>query len=86
MYIYIYIYDKYSKYNNNFYLITTRYNLGESFYNPYLQNIINDLLLSGQLKESDGAQCIFVDGYINSGMLSFYLYMYVIQNIMFVKV
>ncbi len=38
---------------------------GESFYNPYLPAVVEDLRTSGLLVESDGAQCVFVDGYTN---------------------
>jgi arginyl-tRNA synthetase len=38
---------------------------GESFYNPYLAAVVDDLRASGLLVESDGAQCVFLDGFIN---------------------
>jgi arginyl-tRNA synthetase len=38
---------------------------GESFYNPYLAAVVDDLRESGLLVESDGAQCVFLDGFIN---------------------
>jgi arginyl-tRNA synthetase len=38
---------------------------GESFYNPYLAAVVDDLRTSGLLVESDGAQCVFLDGFIN---------------------
>ncbi len=38
---------------------------GESFYNPYLPAVVADLRESGLLVESDGAQCVFIDGYTN---------------------
>ncbi len=38
---------------------------GESFYNPYLAAVVDDLRGLGLLVESDGAQCVFLDGYIN---------------------
>ncbi len=38
---------------------------GESFYNPYLAAVVNDLRTSGLLVESNGAQCVFLDGYVN---------------------
>jgi arginyl-tRNA synthetase len=38
---------------------------GESFYNPYLAAVVEDLRTSGLLVESDGAQCVFLDGYTN---------------------
>ena len=34
----------------------------ESFYNDDLENVIKDLDSSGTLKESDGAQCVFLEG------------------------
>lgn len=36
--------------------------LGESFYNPWLQNVVADLLAKGIARESDGAICVFSDG------------------------
>jgi arginyl-tRNA synthetase len=38
---------------------------GESFYNPYLAAVVDDLRASGLLVESNGAQCVFLDGYTN---------------------
>jgi arginyl-tRNA synthetase len=38
---------------------------GESFYNPYLAAVVEDLRSTGLLVESDGAQCVFLDGYTN---------------------
>jgi arginyl-tRNA synthetase len=38
---------------------------GESFYNPYLAAVVEDLRGSGLLVESNGAQCVFVDGFVN---------------------
>jgi arginyl-tRNA synthetase len=38
---------------------------GESFYNPYLAAVVADLRTSGLLVESNGAQCVFLDGYVN---------------------
>jgi len=38
---------------------------GESFYNPYLSTVVDDLRATGLLVESDGAQCVFLDGYTN---------------------
>lgn len=35
---------------------------GESFYNPYLGSVIEDLDVSGLLVTDDGAQCIFLEG------------------------
>jgi arginyl-tRNA synthetase len=34
----------------------------ESFYNEDLPNVIEDLIKQGLLKESDGAQCVFLEG------------------------
>ena len=38
---------------------------GESFYNPYLGAVVDDLRGLGLLVESDGAQCVFLNGYVN---------------------
>ncbi|MEG4284985.1 arginine--tRNA ligase [Microcoleus sp. A006_D1] len=38
---------------------------GESFYNPLLPAVIADLTELGLLVESDGAKCVFVDGFTN---------------------
>lgn len=38
---------------------------GESFYNPYLANVVTELEQQGLLEENDGAQCVFLDGFIN---------------------
>ncbi|PSB55615.1 arginine--tRNA ligase [Chamaesiphon polymorphus] len=38
---------------------------GESFYNPYLAAVVEDLKVTGLLVESDGAQCVFVPGFTN---------------------
>jgi arginyl-tRNA synthetase len=38
---------------------------GESFYNPYLAAVVDDLRATGLLVESDGAQCVFLDGFTN---------------------
>lgn len=38
---------------------------GESFYNPFLEDVINDLDRSGLLVEDHGAQCVFLDGFTN---------------------
>jgi arginyl-tRNA synthetase len=38
---------------------------GESFYNPYLSAVVDDLRATGLLVESDGAQCVFLDGFTN---------------------
>ena len=36
--------------------------LGESFYNPRLQSVVDDLRASGIARESEGAICVFSDG------------------------
>ncbi len=36
--------------------------LGESFYNPQLQAVVDDLTAKGLAKESEGAKCVFSDG------------------------
>jgi arginyl-tRNA synthetase len=38
---------------------------GESFYNPYLAAVVEDLKATGLLVASDGAQCVFLEGYTN---------------------
>jgi arginyl-tRNA synthetase len=38
---------------------------GESFYNPYLADVVIDLKTAGLLVESNGAQCVFIDGLTN---------------------
>jgi arginyl-tRNA synthetase len=38
---------------------------GESFYNPYLGAVVDDLRKLGLLVASDGAQCVFLNGYVN---------------------
>jgi arginyl-tRNA synthetase len=38
---------------------------GESFYNPYLPAVVEDLRTAGILVESDGAQCVFLAGFTN---------------------
>jgi arginyl-tRNA synthetase len=38
---------------------------GESFYNPYLAGVVDDLRATGLLVESDGAQCVFLEGFTN---------------------
>ncbi len=37
---------------------------GESFYNPYLKQTIEDLTKKGMVSISEGAQCIFVEGFV----------------------
>jgi arginyl-tRNA synthetase len=36
--------------------------LGESFYNPRLQAVVDDLMARGIARESDGAKCVFSEG------------------------
>jgi len=38
---------------------------GESFYNPRLPSVLEDLEAGGLLQESDGARCVFLEGYTN---------------------
>ena len=38
---------------------------GESFYNPYLAGIVADLEQKGLIEISDGAKCLFLEGYVN---------------------
>lgn len=38
---------------------------GESFYNPYLSDVITDLDKAGLLVEDAGAQCVFLNGFTN---------------------
>ncbi len=38
---------------------------GESFYNPYLPDVITDLDKVGLLVEDHGAQCVFLEGFTN---------------------
>ncbi len=38
---------------------------GESFYNPFLADIIADLETSGILQEDQGAKCVFLEGFSN---------------------
>lgn len=38
---------------------------GESFYNPLLPAVVEDLTQLGLLEESDGAKCVFVEGFTN---------------------
>lgn len=38
---------------------------GESFYNPYLPDIVADLEKKGLITLSDGAKCIFLEGFFN---------------------
>lgn len=38
---------------------------GESFYNPFLKDVVDDLTAKNLVTISDGAKCIFLDGYVN---------------------
>lgn len=38
---------------------------GESFYNPFLDDIVNLLDEGGLLEESEGAKCVFLEGFTN---------------------
>lgn len=38
---------------------------GESFYNPMLADVVADLESKGMITVSDGAKCVFLDGFIN---------------------
>lgn len=38
---------------------------GESFYNPMLADVVADLEAKGLVKLSDGAKCIFMEGFLN---------------------
>ncbi|MGD2181241.1 arginine--tRNA ligase [Lusitaniella coriacea] len=38
---------------------------GESFYNPFLQKVVEDLDKQSVLEESEGAQCVFLEGFTN---------------------
>ena len=38
---------------------------GESFYNPLLPAVVEDLTQLGLLEEDDGAKCVFVEGFTN---------------------
>jgi arginyl-tRNA synthetase len=46
---------------------------GESFYNPYLPDIITDLQQQGILVDSDGAKCVSIDGVTNKDGDPFHL-------------
>lgn len=43
--------------------ITFDYQYGESFYHPMLEPLVNRLVESGLAKTSDGALCIFIEGF-----------------------
>lgn len=38
---------------------------GESFYNPYLKEVVADLEKKGLIVESEGAKCIFLEGFVS---------------------
>ena len=38
---------------------------GESFYNPFLADVVKELDERGLLEESDGAKCVFLEGFTN---------------------
>lgn len=38
---------------------------GESFYNPFLQDLIDDLQSKELIEESDSAKCLFLEGFFN---------------------
>jgi arginyl-tRNA synthetase len=46
---------------------------GESFYNPYLSDVITDLQQQGILVNSDGAKCVSIDGVTNKDGDPFHL-------------
>lgn len=46
---------------------------GESFYNPYLSDVITDLQQQGILVGSDGAKCVLIDGVTNKDGDPFHL-------------
>jgi arginyl-tRNA synthetase len=37
--------------------------LGESFYNPYLADVVDSLKSKGMARDSEGATCVFIEGY-----------------------
>lgn len=43
--------------------VTFDYQYGESYYHPMLEPLVNRLIESGLAKTSDGALCIFIDGF-----------------------
>lgn len=45
--------------------LTDRDFYGESFYNPMLQPVVDELDRQGLLRESDGAKCVFPAGFVN---------------------
>lgn len=47
-------------------LLTPEDAAAESFYNPWLDEVVAELDAKGMLTESDGAQCVFLDGYANA--------------------
>lgn len=47
------------------YLDVTLIDRGESFYNPMLAGLVQDLLAKGYLSENEGAKCLFLEGFKN---------------------
>lgn len=47
-------------------LLTPEDAVPESFYNPRLDGVVADLAAKGLLTESEGAQCVFLDGFANA--------------------
>jgi arginyl-tRNA synthetase len=45
--------------------LTPEDNVGESFYNPMLAEVVDELQSAGLLTENDGALCMFLDGYVS---------------------
>ena len=41
---------------------------GESFYNPFLKSVIEDLKFKKILIEDQGAKCVFLDGMTNKAV------------------
>ena len=46
-------------------LLTPEDTVGESFYNPWLSVVVDELDAKGLLVENDGAQCVFPEGFTN---------------------
>jgi arginyl-tRNA synthetase len=46
-------------------LLTEEDTVGESFYNPYLPVVVDELTTKGLLVENDGALCVFPEGFTN---------------------
>jgi len=45
--------------------LTPEDNVGESFYNPMLADVVDELTSAGLLVEDEGALCMFLDGYVS---------------------